>query len=177
MYHPQWWWLFGSHSLLKTHTQTSIWTLTLTTISNTRGLLYEHSLTVQTAWSPNRSRKMLRSELSSPHSKPMATRSGPLRSPTPKQVRHHRGPGPHQRGLLYIRGTSEKLVRIFKNHGVGAYHKPFNTLRSILVQPKDKTPDHKKCGVVYEIQCPECSAQHVGETARTLETRMKNHLK
>ena len=80
-------------------------------------------------------------------------------------------------GLPYIRGTSEKLARIFKNHGVGAYHKPFNTLRSILVHPKDKTPDHKKCGVFYEIQCPECPAQYVGETARTLETRMKDHLK
>ena len=80
-------------------------------------------------------------------------------------------------GLPYIRGTSEKLARIFKNHGVGAYHKPFNTLRSILVHPKDKTPDHKKCGVVYEIQCRECPAQYVCETARTLETRMKDHLK
>ena len=80
-------------------------------------------------------------------------------------------------GLPYIRGTSEKLARIFKNHGVRAYHKPFNTLRSILIHPKDKTPDHKKCGVVYEIQCPQCPAQYVGETARTLETRMKDHLK
>ena len=34
-----------------------------------------------------------------------------------------------------------------------------------------------KCGIVYEIQCPECPAQYVGETARTLETRMKDHLK
>ena len=69
-------------------------------------------------------------------------------------------------GLPYIRGTSEKLDRIFKNHGVGAYHKPFNTLRSILVHPKDKTPDHKKCGVIYEIQCPECPAQYVEEIER-----------
>ena len=80
-------------------------------------------------------------------------------------------------GLPYIRGTSEELSTIFKKHGVGAYHRPFNTLRSILVHLKDKTPDHKKCGVVYEIQCPECPAQYVGETARTLETRMKDNLK
>ena len=33
------------------------------------------------------------------------------------------------------------------------------------------------CGVVYEIQCLECPAQYVSETARTLETRMKDHLK
>ena len=80
-------------------------------------------------------------------------------------------------GLPYIRGTSEKLARIFKNHGVRAYHKPFNTLRSILVHPKGKTPDPKKCGIVYEIQCLECPAKYVGETARTLQTRIKDHLK
>ena len=70
-------------------------------------------------------------------------------------------------GLPYISGTSEKLATIFKSHGVGAYYKLSNTLRYILVYPKDKTPDHKKRGVVYEIQCPECPAQYVGETART----------
>ena len=31
--------------------------------------------------------------------------------------------------------------------------------------------------VVYEIQCPECPAQYVSETAHTLETRIKDHLK
>ena len=54
--------------------------------------------------------------------------------------------------LLYIRGTSEKLARIFKKHGVTTYHKPTNTIRSILlVNPKDKTPIEKKCRVVYHI--------------------------
>merc|ERR1712121_568552 len=80
-------------------------------------------------------------------------------------------------GLPYVRGTSEKLARIFKNHGVGTFHKPFNTLRSILVHPKDKTPDEKKCGVIYEVQCPSCPERYVGETGQTLETRMKEHLK
>ena len=103
----------------------------------------------------------------------MATRSGPLRSPQPKK----RGQAGTSVGLPYIRGASKTPARIFKNHGVGAYHKPFNTLRSILVHPRDKTPDHKKCDVVYEIQCLECPAKYVGETARTLETRMKDHLK
>ena len=78
-------------------------------------------------------------------------------------------------GLPYVRGTSEKLANIFKQHGVGTYHKPFNTLRSMLVHPKDKTPDLKKCGVIYHIHCPRCPKDYVGETSRTLETRMKEH--
>ena len=99
-------------------TQTSIWTLTLTTISNTRGLLYEHSSTEQTAWSPNRSRKMLRSDMSSPHSKPMPTRTGSLRSPHPKTTPTPRvtpqGARPAPAWASFI-GTSKKLARIFKN--------------------------------------------------------------
>ena len=99
-------------------TQTSIWTLTLTTISNTRGLLYEHSSTEQTAWSPNRSRNILRSDMSSPHSKPMPTRTGSLRSPHPKTTPTPRvtpqGDRPAPAWAYFI-GTSKKLARIFKN--------------------------------------------------------------
>ena len=36
---------------------------------------------------------------------------------------------------------SEQLQRVFKSHayGVHSYHKPFNTIRSLLVSPKDKS--------------------------------------
>ena len=123
------------------HIQTNIWTLTLTTISNTKGLLYEHSLTEQTAWSPNRSRNMLRSDMLSPHSRPMATRSVRLRPHHPKNTKSDTScntTGDQARtsvGLHCVRGTSEKLARVLKKHGVGAYHKPFNT---ILVHPKTR---------------------------------------
>ena len=70
-------------------------------------------------------------------------------------------------GLPYIHGTSEKLARIFRAHDVGVHHRPINTVR-----PKDKTPDLQKCGVVYQITCPQC--QHL-DTGRTLATRMKDH--
>ena len=33
-----------------------------------------------------------------------------------------------------------------------------------------------KCGVVYDIQCPECDQHYIRETARTLGTRIKEHL-
>ena len=44
-----------------------------------------------------------------------------------------------------------------------------------MVHPKDKTPDHNKCGVVYKVQCPDCTDFYVGETSRTLGTRLKEH--
>ena len=58
---------------------------------------------------------------------------------------------------------------------MGVYHRPINTIRSLLVHPKDKTPDLQKCGVVYQVTCPQCQHLYVGETGRTLATRMKDH--
>ena len=51
----------------------------------------------------------------------------------------------------YIKGISERLQRAFKSHEVTIVHKPVNSLRSQLVQVKDKTESLKKCGTVYHI--------------------------
>ncbi len=77
--------------------------------------------------------------------------------------------------LPYVEGTSEKLHRIFKSHGVPSYHKPFNTLKSLLVHPKDKTPKEKQCGLVYSAKCKICDKKYIGETARTFKTRFNEH--
>ena len=36
-------------------------------------------------------------------------------------------------------------------------------------------PDLQKYGAVYQITCPQCQHLYVGETGRTLATRMKDH--
>ena len=79
-------------------------------------------------------------------------------------------------GLPDIQGTSGALTCVFKAHGVGTYHRPINTIRSILVHPKDKTPDTQKCGLVCQLECPECPLTYIRDTVRTLSTRMKDHL-
>ena len=67
---------------------------------------------------------------------------------------------------------------MFKAHGVGTYHRPIRTIRSIVVQPNYKTPDAQKCGLAYQVECPECPLTYigVGETGRTLAAMMKDHL-
>ena len=72
--------------------------------------------------------------------------------------------------LTYIKGLSENLTNIYST-----YHVPINTIRSILVHPKDKTPDANKCGVVYKFSCPQCTDTYGGETSRSLGTRFKKH--
>ena len=66
---------------------------------------------------------------------------------------------------------------VFRAQDIHTYHKPYNTLRSILVHPKDRTPTEKKTGVVYDITCNDCGEHYIGETARTLEKRLSEHQK
>ena len=77
--------------------------------------------------------------------------------------------------LPYVRGLSEKLTRVFLKHGVRTYHKPFNTLRAQLVNPKDVTPKEQKCGIIYHIKCDNCNNTYIGETARSFGTRFSEH--
>ena len=62
----------------------------------------------------------------------------------------------------------ETLQRVFKCHGMASYHKPINTLRTLLVNPKDKTDKSKQCGVVYSLSCEQWNAQYIGEKAQTV---------
>ena len=53
--------------------------------------------------------------------------------------------------MSYFRGLSERIRDIFKRIGVQVYFKADNTLRSILVSPKDKDPKLGKQDVLYYI--------------------------
>ena len=79
------------------------------------------------------------------------------------------------RPIPYIRGLSERLSKIFHQRGIRIYHKPVNTLRTMLVHPKDRTPNSQKCGVVYHLKCSDCDSTYIGETARALDARFKEH--
>ena len=77
--------------------------------------------------------------------------------------------------LPYIKGLSENLQRLFRTHDIPTFHKPFNTLRNVLVKPKDKIPKEQQCGLVYEITCKNCDSTYIGETGRNMGTRFKEH--
>ena len=78
-------------------------------------------------------------------------------------------------GLSYMQRTSEALIRVFKAHGVGTYHRPINTIRSILVHPKDKTHDAQKCGLScqasYQDERPSQPQESTNSCGRTLCAR------
>ena len=55
------------------------------------------------------------------------------------------------------------------------YFKPTNTLRQLLVHPKDPVGKDKVVGPVYKISCEENEATYVGETERSLKARFGEH--
>ena len=56
-------------------------------------------------------------------------------------------------GLPYVAGLLEQLGRIDKSHNIHIYHKPANTLRSMVLHHKEKTPKEHRCGTIYNITC------------------------
>ena len=55
------------------------------------------------------------------------------------------------------------------------YFKPANTLRQLLVRPKDPVAKERVVGPVYRIPCEQCDDSYVGETERSLKARHDEH--
>ena len=77
--------------------------------------------------------------------------------------------------IPYIRGKNFKeFQRIFGRFRVRTYFKPSNTLRQLLVHPKDPVGKDKVVGPVYmyKISCEDCEATYVGETETFTESKI-----
>ena len=64
-------------------------------------------------------------------------------------------------------------------YGIQTYFKGNTTIKQVLMKPKDQDPKEKKSWVIYSFQCNHiaCAEEYIGETARTLGERCKEHLK
>ena len=61
----------------------------------------------------------------------------------------------------YVQGVSEKVKRVFSNYGISTCFKRHQTLRQLLVAPKDKTKVQEQSGVIYRIPCEGCNKVYV----------------
>ena len=66
--------------------------------------------------------------------------------------------------ILYVKGVSEHIRRVMSKFKVQVFFKPVNTLRQLLVRPKDPLDKERVIGLVYQIKCSDCDAFYVGET-------------
>ncbi|GAA55010.1 hypothetical protein CLF_106423 [Clonorchis sinensis] len=86
--------------------------------------------------------------------------------------------------IPYKPGTSEIIRRILNTTNIRvAFQRgntlrlalKGNTLRSALVQLKDRLPANRTRDCVYKIKCSECTKLYVGQTAMELHTRIGEH--
>ena len=77
--------------------------------------------------------------------------------------------------IPYVKNTSEAIRQILAPLGIKTTFQPINTLRQLIVHPKDPVPKENKAGVVYQIPCSTCPQTYIGQTGRTLGQRLKEH--
>ena len=75
----------------------------------------------------------------------------------------------------YIQGVTESFQRLFRSYNIALHVQAQNSLRSLLVAPKDPTHKLHRSGVVYGLKYADCPASYVGESARPLRTRIREH--
>ena len=81
--------------------------------------------------------------------------------------------------LPYVKGLSESMKNVGKKHGIQTYFRGGNTIKSLLMTPKDKDHITKKSGIIYRFKYNrvDCDDEYIGESSRTFGERYKEHLK
>ena len=81
--------------------------------------------------------------------------------------------------IPYYQGISESMKKTCSEYGVQVYFKGGNTIKNLLMAPKDQDTIQKKNGIIYRYQCDrvECDEEYIGESSRTFGERFKEHLK
>ena len=75
--------------------------------------------------------------------------------------------------LPYVKCVSEAIRRVLLEVDIRVVFRPHTTLRQFLVLHEDAIDLEKKANVIYQIPCSLCSASYIGQTSRTLDTRLK----
>ena len=77
--------------------------------------------------------------------------------------------------LPFVEGSSQRVKRIYLKHGISPAFKPHQTLRNILIHPKDKRDISQTAYCVYEFPCLNCDKTYIGETSQLFGIRLKEH--
>ena len=77
----------------------------------------------------------------------------------------------------YFPGLSESFKQLFKYTPVQVCFKGQNTIRTMLMHPKDKVDPSLKKDVVYQWSCtkPNCKSSYIGETSRSFSEHTQEH--
>ena len=78
-----------------------------------------------------------------------------------------------------VKRLSESMKNVGKKHGIQTYFRGGNTIKSLLMTPKDKDHITKKSGIIYRFKCNkvDCDDEYIGESSRTFGERYKEYFK
>ena len=78
----------------------------------------------------------------------------------------------------YVKGMSESSKNIYRKHGIEMYFKGGNTIKDLLVHPKDRDTILQKSGVIYRFKCGrvDCEEEYIGESSRTFAEGFREHM-
>ena len=76
--------------------------------------------------------------------------------------------------IPYYKALSEKISYLLRSHGIKVVYKRGNTIGNMLSR-KPRENDQDKYNIVYNIDCNDCPQVYIGQTKRSLKTRIKEH--
>ena len=81
--------------------------------------------------------------------------------------------------IPYTQGLCESIKKICGRYVIQTDFKSSNTIRNVLVSPKDEDTMVSQSGAIYWFQCGDlsCDEEYIGETSSTFGERYKEHLK
>ena len=79
----------------------------------------------------------------------------------------------------FLQGWSENCKDICRKHWVEMYFRGGNTIRDLLVHPKDRDTILQKSGVIYSYKCGsvDCEEEYIEESGCTFAERFREHMK
>ena len=78
--------------------------------------------------------------------------------------------------LPYVRGLNKSMKNICNKHGVQVHYKGGNTIKGLLMTPKDKDHITMKSGIIYRFkwQRVDSDDEYIGESSRLLVRGLRN---
>ena len=73
----------------------------------------------------------------------------------------------------------QSYKNICSKYGVQVYFKGGNTIKNLMIFPKDIEPITKQSNIIYWYKCgrTECDDEYIGESARTFGERFREHMR
>ena len=77
--------------------------------------------------------------------------------------------------IPYVQNVSDSVARIMRKYDVPVAMKPYQTLKNVLLRPKEKQNKEDITECVYKVPCANCDKTYVGETGRKFGVMLQEH--